>query len=525
MQRKVPLYLAIPACGTALIVAVPLIYIFIRSAEPGWETYLSRVLAQSTIELLVNTLALVAGAIICTLSIALPMAWLVTRTDLPGRRIWAVLGALPLVLPSYVAAFTLVALLRPTGYLQSWLSPLGIERLPDIAYGYSGALMALTVFSYPYTYLLLIAALRNLDPALEESSRALGASRLRTFVSAVIPQLLPSMLSGSLLVSLYVLSDFGAVSITRYNTFTYSIYFAFQGRIDRSYAASLATVLVAVTLLFLLVDALLSSRFRPAPSRPRRPPAPIPLGRWKWPSIFGLCTVLTFALFTPIGVIIYWAVRALWVGNDIGSVGTEIFSSLLVSILAGLVAALLAIPIIAWAERFRSPFARLVERGASAGFALPGLVIALSLVFFVSQYLRPIYQTLAVLVAAYVIRFLPEALAAERSALLGISTSYEEAGRSLGHSPLNVLRTLTLPLMKPGIAAAFGLVFLTSMKELPATLILRPIGFETLATRIWSGASEAIYSQAAIPSLCLVGASILPVYLLIIRPTLSEERK
>lgn len=514
---------AVPACLVAAFAVLPLVYIFLRASQAGMESYLRRVFSATTFELLVNTLLLMAGVVALSLALALPLAWLVSRTDLPGRRLWAVLGALPLVFPSYVAAFALVAVLGPRGYLQGWLAPLGVERLPDFAYGYPGALLALALFSYPYIYLLVVAALERLDPALEESSRALGRGRWESFFRVVLPQLRPALVGGSLLVALYVLSDFGAVSIVRFPTFTLSIYSAYQSLFDRSVAAALATVLVATSLGVLALEAWLLRRSRPLPPRPARPMATLPLGRWRWPALFFTSALAVLTLVLPLGVVTYWGLRGLWLGKSLGHAGQAAVNSLGTSAAAALVTVVLALPVAAWAVRSGGRLPKIVERLASAGFALPGLVIALSLVFFTSRFARPLYQTLAVLVAAYVVRFLPQALAALRGSLLGVSPALEEAGRSLGKSGWKVLGTITVPLVRPGLIAGAALVFLTALKELPATLLLRPIGFETLATRIWSTAAEGIYSEASLPALWLILVSAPPVYALIIRPSLAPR--
>jgi len=532
-KGRAPAWLTTPAVATALLVNVPLVYIFVRSAQGGAAAYLETVVSGRTFGLLTNTLGLVVGVLALALAVAVPLAWLVMRTDLPGRRAWAVAGALPLVFPSYVSAFALVAVLGPRGFAQKWLAPLGVERLPDWIYGYGGAVLALALFTYPYIYLLVSAALRDLDPALEESSIALGRGRWRTFFGAVLPQLRPPLYGGSLLVVLYALSDFGAVSIVRYNTFTLAIYNAYRGLFDRSAAASLATVLVVLTLAFILLEGRLSGRVRPVPARPSRRARRVALGGWKWPALgfTGLLAAVTLVL--PMGVILHWGGRALaggrlggggsGFGNPLTTVAEAAGSSLLVSVAAAVACIALAVPVTAWASRWGGGPAVWAQRLSSSGYALPGIVIALSLVFLVTRLARPLYQTLGLLVAAYVVRFLPEALAAARSAFAAVSPRFEEAARSLGRGPLKVMTSLTLPLMRPGLAAGAGLVFLTSMKELPATLILRPIGFETLATRVWSAAAEGIYSQAALPALTLVLVSALPVYGLIIRPALAER--
>lgn len=527
-RRRPPLLWVIPALVTVAMVNLPLVYIFLRAGENGWAGWLATVWTPQSAALVGRSLGLVVAAVTVALGIALPAAWLVSRTDLPARRLWATLAALPLVFPSYVASFTMVAVLGPRGYLQGWLEPLGVTRLPEIAYGFSGALLVLALFTYPYVYLLLVAALRDLDPALEESARSLGAGPWRTFTTVVLPQLRPSIYAGSLLVALYTLSDFGAVSIVRYNTFTLSIMNAYRGLFDRSTAASLATLLATIALLLVAAEGVFNRRMRPHRSRPARPPTRLPLGRWRWPSLFALGTLSLFTLGIPVGVVGFWGLRALAYGNSLGDnslsrAGNAVWCSLSVSIVAALAATALALPIAAWSVHRRGRWSRWVERLSYAGYALPGLVVALSLVFFTVRYARPLYQTVPLLALAYVVRFLPEATAAIRSAMAAIAPAFQEAARSLGRSQIHVLFTVTLPMILPGLLSGFALVFLTSMKELPATLLLRPTGFETLATEIWSHASEAIYSQAALPSLTLVLATAPPLYLLVIRPALRER--
>jgi iron(III) transport system permease protein len=517
-KHRAPVPIVVLGVGTAAIVNLPLLHLLGRSAEGGAANYVSTVFSAATGELLVHTLVLVFGVAGLALAIAVPMAWLVVRTDLRAHRFWAVVGALPLVYPSFVSAFALVAVLGPRGYVQSWL---GVERLPGWIYGYPGALLSLALFTYPYIYLLLVAALRVADPAQEESSRSLGAGRWRTFFRVVLPQLRGPALAGTLLVVLYALSDFGAVSIMRYNTLTLAIYNAYRSLFDRSVAASVSTVLVVLAIAAIGLQAMLQRRTRPVRAGVGGTHRRVPLGRWQWPCQFVLAAVALLSLGATTGVLLHWGIRALREGNALGPVWDATLNSVGVSVIAAIAALLLSIPVSVWSVRYRSLPARAAERLSYAGFALPGLIIALSLVFLTARHAGFLYQTLALLVIAYVIRFLPESLSATRSALADVSPAFEEAGRSLGRGPLGVLRQITLPLIRPGLLAGGGLVFLTAMKELPATLILRPAGFETLATRVWSAAADGVFSEAALPALLLLLASAAPVYLLAIRPALA----
>ena len=234
----------------ATVVSLPLVYLFIRATERGLGVWLERIWSPYTFDLLASTLSITAAVLLLSIGIALPYAWLVTRTDLPARRFWAVAGALPLVFPSYIAAFTIVSVLGPRGTIAEFLG----TPLPELAYGFTGALLALGLFSYPYIYLLLVAAIRHLDPALEEAARSLGHTPAAVFRRIVVPQLRAPLAAGSLVVVLYTLSDFGAVSIVRYDTFTTAIYDAYRGLFDRTVAAVLATVLVLLTLILLTIE-------------------------------------------------------------------------------------------------------------------------------------------------------------------------------------------------------------------------------------------------------------------------------
>jgi len=509
--RRAPLALALPAAAVVALLLLPLAYLVIRAGSGGSRGW--RVLwRRSTVELLWSTGLLVVGVTAASVAIGVALAWLVTRTDLPGRRLWLVAAALPLVIPSYVAAFCLLGALGPRGLLQQLL---GVERLPEI-HGYWGALLALTLSTYPYVLLLAAAALRGLDPSLEEAARGLGQPPLRVFRRITLPALRPAVGAGALLVALYTLSDFGVVSLMRYDALTRAIYLQYRSLFDRAPAAVLALVLVALTAVVLVVEGRArrrTHRTAPGVARERRIH---PLGRWKLPALAFCSGVVGAFLLLPATVLGYWLARGLeraeWPWR-------EALNSVTAAALAAAAAALAALPVALLAHRHPAQWTRLLERLSFTGNALPGIVIALSLVFFAANYASPLYQTLALLVFAYVVRFLPQALAGVESSLAGVGPRVEEAARALGRGPLRSALTVTLPLVRSGIFAGAALVFLSAMKELPATLLLRPIGFETLATDIWKFTSVGAYSQAALPALLLIAVSAPFVYLL------ADERR
>jgi iron(III) transport system permease protein len=510
IRRWPPAIIWLPAGLVSAIALLPALYLLLRTSEAGSDL-LPLLLRARTAELLLRSAGLAAAVTLSTIAIAIPLAWLTTRTDLPGRRVWAALAALPLVIPTYVGAFTFVAALGPKGLLQQVLArPLGIERLPEI-YGFPGAWLALTLFTYPYVLLTIRAALRGLDPALEEAARGLGRGPWATFWTVTLPQLWPAICAGGLLVALYTLSEFGVVSLLQYDTFTRAIYTLYRASFDRVLAAGLATILVGLTALVLALELLARGRARLHRSTVGtvRPPRLVRLGPWTAPALVFVAAVVGLALALPVGVLVYWLVQGLALGARLHLVAVAALNSVVASGLAAVATVLAALPVTVLAVRYPGRLSALAERATYAGYALPGIAIALALVFFAARWATPLYQTLGLLIVAYAMRFLPQAVGTIRAALLQVSPRLEDAARSLGKSPGDVLRTVTVPLVRPGLVAGAALVFLTTMKELPATLLLAPIGFRTLSTSIWTGAAEGFFAEAAAAALLLIGVSAL----------------
>ena len=514
--RRAPLVLAASAFAVVGAVLLPLAYLIVRASTADADAW--AVLEPSTTgRLVADTGVLVAGVVAASLAIGVPFAWLVVRSDLPGRTLWAVAGALPLVIPSYVAALALLGALGPRGLLQELLErPFGVERLPEI-YGFTGAALALTLSTYPYVYLLTAAALRNLEPSLEEAARGLGHSRFSAFRRVTLPALRPSIAAGGLLVALYTISDFGAVSLMQYPALTRAIYLQYQALFDRDPAAVLSLVLVVLTA-FVLVLELLARRgarvHRSSPGTSRRATR-VPLRRWRWPALAFCAFVVAVFLALPVGVLAYWAVQAIPLGDPVEVAWRAALNSLLASSLAAGVAVTAVLPVAFLAQRHRARWTQALERASYTANALPGIVVALSLVFFGARYGGVLYQSLALLVFAYVVRFLPQPLAAVGASLRAVDPRVEEAARGLGRGPAAVLVLVTAPLIRPGLLAGAALVFLSAMKELPATLLLRPIGFDTLATEIWTATSVAAYSEAAPAALLLIAVSAPFLYVLV----------
>jgi iron(III) transport system permease protein len=513
-RRRVSPALVVAAVLVAAMVCLPLVYLAIRAGSGGGDAF--EILGRGrTWELVGRTVLLVVSVTAGAVVVGLPLAWLVTRTDLPGRRAWAVLAALPLVIPSYVTALALLSAFGTHGLVQDLL---GVERVPDIS-GFFGAWLALVLATFPYVYLLSAAALRGLDASLDEASRALGRSRFYTFRNVTFPLIRPSVAAGAVLVALYTISDFGVVSLMRFDALTRAIFQQYRSLFDRTPAAVLGLLLVALTALVLVAEARARGRARVAQSARggSRVGALVPLGRWKLPALAGCSFVVFAALVVPVGTLIYWATRGVD-ADTVADVWPAALNSVTASALAAGAAIVAALPVAALVVRHPARWTRGLERTSYASNALPGIVIALSLVFFAANYTPFVYQTLALLVFAYVLRFLPQALAGVHGALLRVDPRLEEAARGLGRSPRGAFFSVTARLIAPGLLAGATLVFLSAMKELPATLLLRPIGFDTLATEVWTATGVSSYSQASLPALMLIALSAPIVWVLIARP-------
>lgn len=510
--RRAPAWLLSAGALIGIASILPAVYLLVVIAGDV-AAALETAFSSRALETLVRTAALTAAVVVASIALALPLGWLTVRSDLPGRRLWTVLCTLPLVIPSYVGAYLLVAALGPNGMLQD---ALGVERLPSI-YGFTGAWLVLTLFTFPLLLIPLRASLRRIDPQLEDAARAMGRGPLEVFRTIVLPQLWPVIAAGSLLVALFVISDFGAVSILRFDSFTSEIYVAYQSSFDRVAAAALGGVLVVAMLALLL----LSSRVRGSRRIYRlgpgtlRPTQPYRLGRWRLPALAFCSLVVLVAFVLPVGVLVYWASKGISTGStSLNTVAALGGNSLLVAAWAAAIGAVAALVVAALAVRYPSPMARAIERLAHGGYALPGILVALGLVFFATRAVPALYQTIALLVFAITIHYLPLAIGPIASSLVQLSPRIEEAARGLGRGQAEVFRTITIPLARGGVMAGAALVFLHAMKELTVTLILSPLGFKTLATDIWTQTTYGFYEASAIPALVLLAVAAVPVFLL-----------
>lgn len=499
------------------VVLLPVGYLLVRVVGGGYES-IAYLLKPRTLSILQNSIVLTVTVTLSAAMLGTTFAWLTTRTDLPFRRAWLIAGLLPMVIPSYLAAVTYIAAFGPRGYLFDLLAPLGVRELPSI-YGFFGAWLSVTLCTYPYVALPVRAALLKADPALEEAARGMGLSRWQVFQRVTLPQLRPALAAGMLLTALYTLSEFGAVSMMRYNVFTRAIDLTYRGSFDRERAAILALMLVLLTLPLLLLERQMNNRTRNyrVGTGVCRKAHPVRLGRWRGAALAFCAGVVGIGVLVPVSVMLYWLTTRAPVETMPINFGMLTGGTVGISLIAALVVGIAALPIGTLAARRASQFTRALASLSYLGNGLPGIVIGLALVFFAANHVPVIYQTMPLLIAGYAIRFLPYSVGATRSALSQINPSTEEAARSLGCRPWQVTLRVTLPLARAGLLAGVALVFLSVMKELPTTLMLAPAGFRTLATRIWSGHSDALYALIAQPGLVLMGVSALALVIILWR--------
>jgi iron(III) transport system permease protein len=507
-----PLALAAVCVAIGAVFITPLVVVVARGLSYGLVPAEVN-LAPAVRSLLLASSVAAAGAVVGT-----GAAWLAVRSDLPGRRAWAVLFALPLAIPSYIGAFCLQAAFATGGLAEQLLG--AAVRFPRIE-GYWAAFAVLTVLTYPYVYLPVTARLRRMPPSHEESARLLGKDAVVTFARVVLPQIRASIAAGALLVFLYTLSDFGAVQLLRYDTLTRVI---FANQLDRAVALPAALQLSALALLVVVGERLLR-RGEAEGARAAHGVAPLQvrLRRWRVPALAGSTMVVGLGLVAPLTVLLYWVARGFTAQAsrpDLGELVELVANTALVSLAAAIVAVAVAVPLGFLVARHRGALPATVNAAVVVAFAVPGLVLALALVTIALGgvgALSLLYQTLPLLVVAYVIHFGAQAF---RSVTVGVATlpgNVSDAARLLGAGRLERLVRVELPLLRPAVLAGGGLVLLSVAKELPATLLLAPAGFATLATRIWSATQDAFWADASVLALLLVAVSGVLTWLLVVR--------
>ncbi|MEY4410348.1 MAG: hypothetical protein RLZ99_821, partial [Actinomycetota bacterium] len=376
--------------------------------------------------------------------------------------------------------------------------------------GFFAAWLTLSLAMAPYVFLAVSAALIRSNANQEEVARSLGMSSLQVLVKVTWPQVRPAAMAAGLLVALYTLSEFGAVSILRFDTFTRAIYNAYRGSFDRTAAAALAVVLVLLTLIVLYFEKRYRTGYTKVEKQTRQ--LKINLGLWRYlaAGLLGLLALGSSVL--PISALLGWSLAADEV--DVTAIATALGASLGIAISAGLVIGIFAVALALWNVRFSSKFSSGVELTIWSSHALPAIVVALALVFFGANLTPGIYQTIWLLIFAYLILFLPNALSVVSTPIAQVSTAQEQVARSLGLGKLGAIFKLVLPMSQAGIWAGIALASLAVLKELPATLLLRPNSTDTLATELWAATETLSYSQAAPYALLLIIIAGVPALVL-----------
>ena len=476
---------------------LPVVFLMSEAAQVGRAQIVRLLLRHVTAVLLVNTVELTAAVTVACAVIGVAAAWVVERTNLPGRRIWAALIVLPLAMPDFVVGY-------------AWTS------VAPAIHGLAGAVLVMTLSIYPLVYLPVAASLRTADPALEEVARSLGHGRIKVFARVTLPQIRAALIGGCLVVALALLAEYGAFEIVGFQTFTTEIVTEFRVAFDSAAACALSLVLVMLGVAVLAGDALLTAGKRTGRRAPHgtRPPRRHRLGLAAIPATGGFAVLAGAAVAVPVAVIGYWMIQGQRSSLPSASIAAAAANTVAYSLPAAAVATVAALPVALLAVRHRSPGAILLERSTYLVQGLPGPVIALSFVFFAVRYAIGIYQSPELLVAGYAVLFFPLALVAVRAALTHAPPQLEEVARSLGRRPVAVLFKITLPLIAPGLAAAFSLVFLSAVIELTTTLILIPTGAHTLATAFWAQESNTSYAAAAPYAALLVAIAVIPGYAL-----------
>lgn len=514
------------AGAIAATVALPVAVVLASWRDPALDVWL-HLWSTQLAELIVNTLLLVAGVGLGTLVLGTTLGWLVAGYRFPGRAVFEWALVLPLALPAYVIGFTFLGLFDFAGPVQSAVRrTLGeAVTLPEPR-STAGVMLVMVLVFYPYVYLLARAAFREHGLTLLEAARSLGRSRRGAFFGVVLPMARPSLVAGVALAMMEALADFGTVSTFGYRTLTEAIYRVWNGMFDRAAASQLASLLLFFALALLLLERGLRGRRRFVQrQRPGPGVRPVTLTGMRGMLAAMTCAaVVGFGFVLPVAQLLWWAPEAVGRSPDLTRVAVSSF--LLSGAAAALIAALAVM--LAYAGRLHpSRLVRVAVHSASLGYAVPGAVIAVGVLAPVAALDRLVAGVAESVLGrptgllltgsavgvlfAYVVRFLAVGLQTVDASLVKIPPTFDEAARTLGAGSGERLRRIHLPIMRGGVLTAMLLVWVETLKELPATLLLRPLGLKTLAIEVWELTSESLWADAALPALAIVLVGLLPL--------------
>ncbi len=531
-SRRSTSLLSAVAWTAACVLLVPLVVVAATLALPRgdvwqhlWDTLLG--------ELVVNTGLLLAGVGLGTSVLGTTLAWIVTAHRFPGRRVFDRLLVLPLAMPAYVVGFVVVAQLEFTGPVQTaargWFGD--TARLAEVK-SLWGVIATMCFVLYPYVYLLARAAFADMSASVLDAGRSLGCSSRRLFWKVAVPSARPAIATGVALALMEALADFGTVALFNVTTFTTAIYRVWFGMFDREAGSQLASLLLVTALVLILLERRARGRaaFTQSPGRSIDAALP-PLRGLRAMAAVGYCSaVLGLAFVLPVGVLVHWSLQAWAEGRVAASYPSLVSTTLLLAVAAAALSVVVALVLAYAVRRGGSRWLRRVVDVATLGYAVPGSVVAVGVLVtlaWLDDGLARLWQqltgevpdlliigTVGGLLFAYVVRFAAVARFSIEAGLVRITRALDDAARSLGARSAHVLVRVHVPLLRRSLLTASLLVFLDTMKEMPATLLIRPLGWDTLAVEVWQRTTEGLWVEAAVPALSIVAVGLLPVFLL-----------
>ena len=527
-RRPASVWRLIPFLVAALVL-IPIGTILSSFFAPTSDIW-QHLVETTLLSLLINTFWLALGVVSGTTLLGVSLAWLTAVCEFPGRKLfsWALL--LPLAVPAYVTAFVVLGLFDFTGPVQSafrsWLGP--DAWFPEVR-GRMGVITVMVLAFYPYVYLLARNAFLTQGKRSLEASQSLGLNRIQGFFRVALPMARPWIAGGVMLALMETLADFGTVAVFNYDTFTTAIYKTWFGMFSLPAASQLASLLLVIVFALIVMEQQIRIRMRYAEVKQSARADRIALTGWRSATATALASgTLFFAFLLPIGQLIIWAANSLVQDLDSRYLGF-LWHSLLLSTLAALLTCTVALLLVYATRRHPDAATRNAVRIATLGYALPGTVLAVgmfvplaSLDNWIGEVTLQLFQietglmiqgTLAIMLLAYLTRFLAVSHSPIDSAMQRITSSIDEASMSMGINGWMMLRRVHLPILKSGIFTAGALVFVDVMKEMPITLMTRPFGWDTLSVRIFEMTSEGAWEQAALPAVALVVAGLIPIML------------
>ena len=523
----------------ALLVAVPLLVVFSGWLQPSTEVW-SHLAETLLSQLFINTIKLVIGVGLGVMLLGVSLAWLTARCDFPGRRLFDWMLMLPLAIPAYVMAFVAIGLLDFSGPVQTalreWLGA-GNFWFPEIR-STGGVILVMVLVLYPYVYMLARTAFLTQGRSTLEAAQTLGYGPLSVFWKVALPMARPAIVAGTSLALMETLADFGTVATFNYDTFTTAIYKAWFGFFSLQAASQLASLLLLFVFVSLMTERFTRKRADYHDTMRSGKTPRFHFSGWRGWGITALLSLFfSLAFLLPFIQLCLWAFGAVSEELDARYLGL-LYHTLVLGLLAALVTTAGAL-ILGFARRYqRDRITSLTVTLSTLGYALPGSVLAVGIMIAVTQadnFLHTFMATMGAttsgqilsgsvfaLVLAYVIRFMAVAHGPVETGLSRIKHSLPEAAQTLGATPRHVLTKIYLPLLRPGLFTAMLLVLVDTMKEMPATLLMRPFGWDTLAVRIYEMTSEGEWERAALPATTLVLVGLLPVILLV-RKTLQDR--